>query len=392
VQVHEPDSELAEPARERLRLRVHERGIEGEIAPRAGELDHLGALAGVPQDVAARDGGHDVAHMAVDAAAQRRHHVQDGGSVHERGLESASIIRFALLRSPVSLPTLGLLAGATLWGLVWYPYRLLAQAGIDGLWSTLFTYGLALVVGVAVFPRHARILRRIPPLAMLMGLAIGWSNLAYVLGVLEGEVMRVLLLFYLAPLWTVPMARFLLDERLDARGFAVMALAFVGAMAMLWRPELGFPWPASRAEWLGLFAGVLFALGNVLVRRLEDLSDASKSIVIWAGVTVAALLHLPGSKVGSAQAWSLAWDHGALVAAIGLALLLMGLALQYGLSRMPANRAIVILLFELVVAAFAASWLAGESMRLQDWIGGAFIVLATVVSAKPGTDPKPGNG
>jgi drug/metabolite transporter (DMT)-like permease len=53
---------------------------------------------------------------------------------------------------------------------------------------------------------------------------------------------------------------------------------------------------------------------------------------------------------------------------------------------MPANRAIVILLFELVVAAFAASWLAGESMRLQDWIGGAFIVLATVVSAR---SPKP---
>ena len=46
-----------------------------------------------------------------------------------------------------------------------------------------------------------------PPLAWVMGLAIGWSNLAYVLGILEGEVMRVLLLFYLAPLWTVPIAR-----------------------------------------------------------------------------------------------------------------------------------------------------------------------------------------
>src|SRR5688572_15908279 len=215
-----------------------------------------------------------------------------------------------------------------------------------------------------------------------MGLSIGWSNLAYVLGVLEGEVMRVLLLFYLAPLWTVPLARFLLDERLDARGFAVMALAFVGAMAMLWRPELGFPWPAARAEWLGLFAGVLFALGNVLVRRLAEISDASKSIVIWAGVTVAALVHLSGSKVGAERAWSLAFEHGALVAGIGLSLLLMGLALQYGLSRIPANRAIVILLFELVVAAFAAHWLANESPRLQDWLGGAFIVAATVVSAR----------
>src|SRR2546427_9833654 len=157
-----------------------------------------------------------------------------------------------------SAPAWALLAGAAFWGVVWYPFRLLAQAGIDGIWSTLFTYGLALVVGVACFPRHARSLWPLHPLALLMALAIGWSNLAYVLGVLEGEVMRVLLLFYLAPLWTVPLARLLLEERLDRRGLAVMALAFAGAMAMLWHRDLGFPWPSSRAQWLGLVAGLLF--------------------------------------------------------------------------------------------------------------------------------------
>ena len=276
---------------------------------------------------------------------------------------------------------MGLLAGASLWGVVWYPYRLLAEAGIDAIWSTLFTYGLALVAGAAAFPRHAAILGRIPPLALLMGLAIGWSNLAYVSAVLEGEIVRVLLLFYLAPLWTVPIARIVLGERLDRSGFLVMALALAGAMTMLWRPEVGLPWPASRAEWLGLVAGLLFALGNVLVRRLETLTDAGKSIVIWTGVTLAALVHLPGSPVGAARAWALAFDNAALIGAVGLALLLMSLALQYGLSRLPANRAIVILLFELVVAAAAAHWLAGETPRLQDWIGGALIVAATVASA-----------
>jgi drug/metabolite transporter (DMT)-like permease len=302
------------------------------------------------------------------------------------------------LKSPVSLPTLGLLAGASLWGVVWYPYRVLAQAGIDGIWSTLFTYGFALLVGVAVFPRHAAVLARIPPLAILMGLAIGWSNLAYVLAILEGEIVRVLLLFYLAPLWTVPIARIVLGERLDGRGLAVMALAFAGAMAMLWHPGLGFPWPSSRAEWLGLAAGFLFALGNVLVRRLDTLTDAAKSIVIWAGVCVAALVHLPQSTLDAPRAWSIALEHGALIGGLGLALLVMSLALQYGLSRMPANRAIVILLFELVVAAFAAHYLAGEAPRPQDFIGGALIVAATLASAlgpkpaEPGTDPKPGNG
>ncbi len=284
------------------------------------------------------------------------------------------------MKPPSSAPTWALLAGAALWGVVWYPYRVLSQAGLDGIWSTTLTYGFALLLGVALFPREAARLARMPKLALVMGLAIGWSNLAYVLAVLEGEVMRVLLLFYLAPLWTVPIAWLLLRERLDAAGFAVMALAFAGAMVMLWKPQLGVPWPTARAEWLGLLAGLLFALGNVLIRKLDTMTDAGKSIVIWAGVTFVALASLPASRMSPAATWDVVAGHGALIAGVAAALVAMSLALQYGLARMPANRAIVILLFELVVAAFAAYLLAGETLRQEDWIGGALIVAASLLS------------
>jgi len=306
--------------------------------------------------------------------------VENGAIGHRRQVEWPARIINDLKTLP-SAPTWALLAGASLWGVVWYPYRLLAQAGLDGLWSTLLTYGLALVAGVLAFPRAAASIGRPSPLVILMGLAIGWSNLAYVMGILEGEVMRVLLLFYLAPLWTVPIARIVLGERLDARGFGVMALAFAGAVIMLWRPEAGYPWPVSHAEWLGVVAGFLFALGNVLVRRIQYLGDAAKSIVIWFGVTLAAAIHLPASRMDLQGAWNVALANAGWVTGIGAALLGMSLALQYGLSRMPANRAIVILLFELVVAAFAAHLLAGEVPRLQDWIGGGFIVAASLASA-----------
>ncbi len=279
-----------------------------------------------------------------------------------------------------SLPVLSLLAGASLWGVVWYPYRLLGAAGLDGAWSSAITYGTALAIGTALFARDWRHAARAPWGLVAMGLAIGWSNLAYVIGVLEGQVMRVLLLFYLAPLWTVPLARVLLHERLDGRGALVMAIALAGAAVMLWHPDIGVPWPASRAEWLGVVAGFFFALGNVLVRKLADVPDTTKSLAIWAGVTAAALLWLPLAPTppdAAIAALALTWK---LWLPVGLALIAMSLALQYGLSRVPANRAIVILLFELVVAALAAYLLAGEVMRAQDWIGAALIVLASLAS------------
>jgi drug/metabolite transporter (DMT)-like permease len=295
------------------------------------------------------------------------------------------------LKPVSSAPTWALLAGAAMWGVLWYPYRLLSHAGLDGIWSSLVTYAVALIAGIAIFPRAAASLARIPKSAIVMGAAIGWSNLAYVIAVLEGEVMRVLLLFYLAPLWTVPIARVLLKEKATLSGLAVMALAFAGAMVMLYKPQIGLPWPQARAEWLGLAAGFLFALGNVLVRRLQDMGDAAKSMVIWAGVTVAALVHLPWSGIAAGEALHVTLDNAWLVGAIAVVLVAMSLALQYGLSRMPANRAIVILLFELVVAAIAAWFLAGESMRTQDWIGGALIVGATLASEiRTGVRPQPG--
>jgi drug/metabolite transporter (DMT)-like permease len=279
-----------------------------------------------------------------------------------------------------SKPAWALVAGASLWGIVWYPYRLLAQAGLDGIWATALTYGLAFVAGSVIFARELPALRRAPAWALLMGAAIGWSNLAYVLAVLEGEVMRVLLLFYLAPLWTVPLARLLLGEKLDLTGAATMALAFAGAATMLWRPEIGVPWPASRAEWLAVAAGFLFALGNVLVRKIDTMTDAGKSIAIWIGVTFAALVHLPWSALDASAAWSIAASRWTLVGGVGAALVAMSLALQYGLSRIPANRAIVLLLVELPIAVLAAWLLAGEVPKLKDWIGSALIVAASLTS------------
>jgi drug/metabolite transporter (DMT)-like permease len=46
----------------------------------------------------------------------------------------------------------------------------------------------------------------------------------------------------------------------------------------------------------------------------------------------------------------------------------------------PANRAIVVLLFELVVAAVASYYLADEILRPRDWMGGSLIVAASLAS------------
>jgi drug/metabolite transporter (DMT)-like permease len=271
-----------------------------------------------------------------------------------------------------------LLAGATVWGLIWYPYRLIAAAGISGIAAVTLTYAVALVVGAVLF-RHELRRARVDRWLVAIALASAGCNIGYVLATMHGEVMRVLLLFYLAPLWTVLLARALLGERLNRTGTAVIALSLAGALMMLWHPETGLPLPRKDAEWMGLASGILFALANVLIRRADHYTIELKSVAVFAGVVLVGLACLPldAPSVPAGNGVSL----GLLVAAVGIVLMIVNPVVQYGLTRLSASRAVVILLFELVVAAIASWWLAGEAMGLREWFGGGLIVAASLFSA-----------
>ncbi len=273
-----------------------------------------------------------------------------------------------------------LVYAATLWGVMWYPYRLLNEAGVGGIASSLITYAVPLL---ALGWLHGRELRRARSQWMwliALGLAAGWTNLAYVLAVLDGEVVRVLLLFFLSPLWTVLFSRILLREKLNRMGVMVMALSLGGAMIMLWQPNGDLPLPTNRAEWLALSAGVMFALSNVISRHLGGVSEGGKAVSIWTGVvvlTVAGLWLFPGELDFIEHA---EWRVWLLLLGIGIAIGSMTYAVQYGLARVPANQAIVIFLFELVVAAVAAYFLSMERMGLQEWVGAIMIITASLFS------------
>jgi drug/metabolite transporter (DMT)-like permease len=285
------------------------------------------------------------------------------------------------------MPIAGVLSGALVWGLVWYPYRVLEDAGVSGALATMLTYLLAILWGAFMLPRVWRELRQHGKTgagwwALLLALSVGWTNLGYVLAVLHGEVMRVLLLFYLAPLWTVLLSYWVLGERLNHYGYLVVALSLGGAFVMLWEPQSGLPLPANAAEWLGLSAGMAFALSNVVSRRAAHLSVEAKSCSVWLGTALltAPLLWWQGGfqerlLAIDAQGWL-------LLALLGAVLCAVSFTVQYGISHMPANRAIVLFLSELVIAAAASYFLAGEAMELRDWIGAALIVSASLLSGR----------
>ena len=280
------------------------------------------------------------------------------------------------------MPVAGVLSGALVWGLIWYPYRVLQDAGVSGAMATFITYLLAMLCGAFMLPRVWRERSPFGGWALLLILSAGWANLGYVLGMLHGEVMRVLLLFYLAPLWTILFSFWLLGERLNRYGYSVVALSLSGAMIMLWEPGLGLPLPQNPAEWLGLSAGMGFALSNVTSRRAAHLSVEAKSFSLWLGTALLTLPFLLWQGGVNEQVAAISMQSWLTLALMGLVLCATSFAVQYGITHLSANRAVVLFLFELVIAAISSYLLADEAMGLRDGIGALLIVSASLLSGQ----------
>ncbi|MDR3095447.1 MAG: DMT family transporter [Paraburkholderia sp.] len=282
------------------------------------------------------------------------------------------------------LPTLAIMIGASVWGVIWYPLRTLAALGLTGTAAAAATSTAGCLFVLLLRHRSIATVRWHWVLPML-GLAAGVTNVGFVWGAIHGEVMRVLLLFYLTPAWTAIFAHFILRERLTWAGAALSALSLAGAVLMLWSPKLGMPLPGSPAEWAGLAGGMGFAMSNVLVvktsRVLPQMKPEMRTAVIFGGAAIfgAAVSRfepMPVLHAGEPLAHIVL-----LVIVLGLLLSSNNMLVQYGLARVPANRASIIMLFEIVVTALSSWLLAGETPGPREWAGGACIVLASLLSS-----------
>jgi drug/metabolite transporter (DMT)-like permease len=277
---------------------------------------------------------------------------------------------------------MGLLLNALVWGLSWWPLREMQALGLHPLWSSGLIFGLALVVLSFWKPAAWQQLLNTPALWTLM-IAAGLTNVGFNWAVATGDVVRVVLLFYVMPAWSIPIAWWVLGERPTRGALWRLALALVGVALVLKTPETPWPWPESASDYLALMGGASFAWTNALLRRHHDTPSGARMIAMFAGGTALSL--------GLAVVWvglghttlppDLSWWPYAL--GLGLTFLASNLALQYGAARLSAHTTALVMLSEVVFAALSSVALGVSELSARTLIGGGLIVLAAALSAWP---------
>jgi drug/metabolite transporter (DMT)-like permease len=278
---------------------------------------------------------------------------------------------------------LALTVNALVWGTSWWPFRYFQSHGLHPLWATAIIYGTAVAVILVARPRSLLQLARSPSLWVLV-LAAGTTNASFNWGVVVGDVVRVLLLFYLMPLWAVLLARVLLHEPITPHAGARVLLALAGAAIVLWPAGgAGLPLPSTLPDWLGVLGGFSFALNNVMLRREADQPAEGRALAMFGGGALVSLVIASVLATHGSAPWPPAPQPAwfGLAALMVLLFLVGNLALQYGASRLRASVTAVVMLTEIVFGAVSSLALGAGVLTVPLVLGGALILLAALLSA-----------
>ena len=276
----------------------------------------------------------------------------------------------------LSLPVVVLLVSSIGWGLTWLPLRHFESVGLASPLMIFIAFSSAVIFLLPVMIyRKSEMLNGLR-LLMLIALFGGMANLSFQSALYYGDVVRVMILFDLLPVWSVLGGRIFLGDRIDALMLLTLAAALTGGVLILGGAVI-----FSRApDWLDLLAilsGFSFAMNNLVFRFAQSIPVINKVIAMFIGVAVFSglflLFNAEPVNLPSPQTGLLAMSYGVVW------LTLITLGTQWGVTRLEAGRASIIIVMELVAAVISAVLILGQALSFAELSGAVLVVTAALL-------------
>ncbi|MEM9844652.1 MAG: DMT family transporter [Pseudomonadota bacterium] len=274
----------------------------------------------------------------------------------------------------------GLLAGVG-FGIFWMPLRAIGEAGFAPVWASSL---VLLVPALCCLPiawanrHHYRKGGR----GLLGGAMTGLALALYSSAFLYTEVIRVVLLFYLMPIWGFFLGRILLGEPVTWYRW-VAVLSGLAGMVIIFSGEGGVPLPRNLGDWLALISGMAWAAGSTLMLLDRPVRPAFHMVQFYGVAAILCTLVAIGVS-GSGQAnWPNMADLGAvliwLVPLSAFFLLPVGYATVFAPTHLNPGVVGLLFMFEVAVAAITAAIWAGEPIDAREWTGLVLVMGAGLI-------------
>ncbi|MCK0094339.1 DMT family transporter [Yoonia sp. F2084L] len=282
------------------------------------------------------------------------------------------------------IATLVVIATGTLWGFYWMPVRKIAELGLTGAWGTLAIVAAAAMLLAPLGWRGRRALMASHPIALASVALGGLAFLLYSVGFLYGRVAIIVILFFLTPVWSTLIGRYLMGWPISR--LRVLALVVgVAGLAIMLGGDGALPIPRGLGDWFGLTSGLLWAVATVGIRVKATAGPGETAFVFAAGAVLGGLIIAPllepAPNVGSfADPVQLAF-WVCLTGALWWAMSMGGL--MWAATKLDPARVGILLMAEVLIASVTAALIAGETLSTSEVIGGLLVVVAGVFEIWP---------
>lgn len=280
-----------------------------------------------------------------------------------------------MARSPL-LPSLAVAASGLIWGVWWLPLRQLEGAGLGGNWANVAVFALAALLS-APFAYAARrsSAGRLGDL-VIIGVLSGVSLCLWNYALLTGNVVRVTLLWYLAPVWCTGLSLIVFRDRFGPGRVITIACGLAGA-AVLLLSDGGLGGAFAAADAVALISSLMFAVMTVYVRKTGSAVGGWEKTfftsVFGALAAAVAILLLPRAAPPAAGVLAAAAPQLLLCMLWQLAVMWL---FMWGSAYLESGRVAIYLLLEVVGAVVSASLLTAEPFGPREIAGCLLIVGA----------------
>lgn len=273
----------------------------------------------------------------------------------------------------VFAPVMLCLIAAAAWGLLWLPVLWIEAAGVTAGYA-----GLALNLGalpgflLVWFWRPGPLVRRAIFGAALTGLAVT----LFATALATTDVVRAIVFFYLAPVWSTLIECLVLGRRWTIRNGLAILVSLVGIL-VIFRFDLALDnWRLG--DLLALGSGLAWAIGTAMI--FTSPATREGPIVLTAGLAAilfaAALAPLTAAPPTLDAATEIAWVailSGSLYLVPILAITL------WGATHLPPTTMSFVLTAEIITGVASSAWFLDQPFGLPELMGAVLIASGALI-------------
>jgi len=280
-------------------------------------------------------------------------------------------------------PNMTVVFACLFWGTYWIPLRYIDENNQSSVWPIFLSFAILSIIlfkPLIISFKESFLKKNYFFLIGCFFAALAIS--LYSESLLRGEIAKVVVLFYLCPIWGTILAKIFLKQFFTIKRVISVILGILG-LEIIVGIEKGIFLPSSLVEWIALFAGVSWAISMTYFNLAKSTSALQKTSLTTFMIPFIFLFlcFVPGGRSFTITPSLLNFDIIYVwIALFSVLWLLPSILLTYfSVETLDPGRINILLAFEVVVGITSSSLLTQENIGIRELLGAALVISACFV-------------